>query len=51
MAKFKDKSGKIFEVSEEHAEQVIRKQGSYEEVKEEPKAKRTRKKVDNGDDG
>ncbi len=29
---FKNKDGEVFEVSESHAEDVIRKQGRYEEV-------------------
>ena len=32
MPKFKDSNDKIFEVSEEHADQVIRPQKSFEEV-------------------
>jgi len=32
MPKFKDSNGKTFEVSEEHADQVIRPQNNFEEV-------------------
>lgn len=48
MPKFRSPKGQIIEVSEEHAEQVLRKQRVYVEVQEEvqEKPKRTRKRAE-----
>lgn len=44
MPKFKHKeTGKVVNASEEHANQVLRKQDAYEEVEDKPK--RSRKKA------
>lgn len=44
MPRFKNKAtGKIIEVSEDHAEAVIRRQGRYNEIDDEPLAVPTKK--------